>query len=301
MNVEWSRLRVLHAVARAGTVKRAAELLHMTGPAVSQQLRRIEAEAGIRVVIPDGRGVRLTSEGRVLADYAAQVAELMARAENDLHNDNELAGRICIGALASIIRTTLADLLPAFQRGHRRVELRVEDGETTWHLERLLDGHLDLVLAESWSPAPLLLPAGITARRVGRDPLWIALPGDHPLHGRPVLDLADLASEVWATCARDSDGHRAMTQLARASGVELDVRHHVADHATQLALVRAGLAVACVPVPTQHPHNTGVTYRRLSTEVHRDILLLTSNAHQPRTVDSLVAHLTATPQRLGVS
>src|SRR5699024_5559378 len=114
MSVEWNRLRVLDAVARAGSVTRAAALLHMTGPAVSQQLRRIEAEAGIRVVIPDGRGVRLTSEGRVLADYAGRVAELMTQAEKDLHHGDELVGRICIGALASIIRIALTARLPAF-------------------------------------------------------------------------------------------------------------------------------------------------------------------------------------------
>lgn len=294
MSVEWNRLRVLDAVARAGSVTRAAALLHMTGPAVSQQLRRIEAEAGIRVVIPDGRGVRLTSEGRVLADYAGRVAELMTQAEKDLHHGDELVGRICIGALASIIRTALTARLPAFQRCHPRVELRIEDGETTGHLDRLIDGRLDLVFAESWSPSPLRLPFGVASRLVASEPVWIALPGTHPLRENAVLDLTDLADEVWATCARDSDGHLALTQLARATGIELDIRHYVADHSTQLALVNAGLAIACVPASARQPDDAGIVYRRLSTEMHRDILLLTSDKTPPRPVDTLVAHLTAT-------
>lgn len=285
---------MLDAVARAGSVTRAAALLHMTGPAVSQQLRRIEAEAGIRVVIPDGRGVRLTSEGRVLAGYAGRVAELMARAEKDLHDGDELVGRVCIGALASTIRTTLTARLPTFQRRHPRVELRVEDGETTGHLDRLIDGRLDLVLAESWSPSPLRLPFGVASRLVASEPVWIALPGNHPLREKAVLDLTDLADEVWATCARDSDGHLALTLLSRATGIELDVRHYVADHSTQLALVNAGLAIACVPASARQLRGTGVAYRRLSTEMHRDILLLTSDKTPPRPVDTLIAHLSTT-------
>lgn len=292
MSLEWSRLRVLDAVARTGSVSQAAVMLHMTGPAVSQQLRRIEAEAGIQVVIPDGRGVRLTSEGRILAGYAAQVAELMLQAENDVHHGDDLVGRICIGALASIIRTALAETLPSFQRRHPRVELRIDDGETVWHLDRLADGRLDLVFAESWSPAPLRLPAGVTARRLARESAWIALPEQHPLREKTRLDLADLATQAWATCPRDSDGHQALIQLARPDGIELDIRHFVADHVTQLALVRAGLAVACVPAKVEEPEAPGIVYRRLTSEMHRDILLLSSDRTPPRPVEALIAHLT---------
>lgn len=281
---------MLDAVARTGSVTRAATLLHMTGPAVSQQLRRIEAEAGIRVVIPDGRGVRLTSDGRVLADYATQVAELMARAESDLRDGDALVGRICIGALASTIRTTLTEELPAFQRLHPRVELRVEDGETAEHLDRLADGRLDMVFAESWSQTPLQLPAGVTARRMIREPARVALPEQHPLRERKRLDLNDLAAEAWATCARDSDGHRALSQTAREYGVELDIRHFVADHETQLALVRAGLAIAYIPTGTM-PDTPGVTYRCLTPEMHRDIVLLTNTRTPPRAVAMLIVHL----------
>lgn len=297
MNLEWSRLRVLDAVARTGSVAQAAALLHLTGPAVSQQLRRIEAEAGIRVVVPDGRGVRLSSEGRILAGYAAQVARLMLQAENDLHHGDELVGRIGIGALASLIRTMLADALPSFQHRHPRVELRIEDGETAWHLDQLAGGRLDMVLAESWSPAPLRLPAGVTARHLAREHAWIAVPERHPLHERKRLDLADLATEAWATCARDSDGHHALTQIARMVGIELDIRHFVADHLTQLALVRAGVAVACVPAAAKKPEAPGVVHRRLIPEMHRDILLLTSDRIPARQVGALIAHLTAPPER----
>lgn len=291
MSIEWSRLRVLDAVARTGSVTAAAALLRMTGPAVSQQLRRIEAEAGARVVVPDGRGVRLTSEGRILAEYAAQVSGLMQQAENDLHRDEEPVGRVCVSALASIIRGPLARELPGFQRRHPRIEIRVEDGETPDDLERLAAGHLDIVFAESWNPAPPHLPAGLRAHRFARQQAWIALPAEHPLRGRGRLGIDDLADEIWASCARDSNGYESLVQVARRRGIELDIRHFVDDHATQLALVAAGLAVACVPVSGDPPETPGVVFLRLTPAMHRDILLLTAGRTLPRAVEALCRHL----------
>ncbi len=297
MSVEWSRLRVLDAVARTGSVTRAAMLLHMTGPAVSQQLRRIEVEASIKVVIPDGRGVRLTNDGRVLADYAERVATLMVKAENDLHHNDELVGRIGIGALASIVRTTLVDELPAFQELHPRVELRIEDGETASHLDQLAGGRLDVVFAESWSPSPLQLPVGVNAQRLSQETAWIALPELHPARAKTGIGLADLATEVWAACTPESDEHDALTQFARRNGIELDIRHFVADHVTQLALVRSGIAIACVPAPATKPDAPGIIYRKLMPEMTRDILLLTHDRTHPRHVEALITHLTTAKSR----
>jgi DNA-binding transcriptional LysR family regulator len=263
----------------------------MTGPAVSQQLRRIEAEAGTRVVIPDGRGVRLTSEGRVLAGYAGQVAELMTRAESDLHRGEELVGRVSVGALASFLRAPLADILTMFQRRHPRVELRVEDGETIRHIERLADGRLDVVLAESWSTAPLSLPADVSARTLSRETAWIALPGQHPLRDRKQLEFTDLTSDCWATCAEDSDGHRALVQAARTAGVELQVRHFVADQSTQIALVQAGFAVACVPSAGTPEDDGEVAFRPLATQMHREIRLLAAGRAIPRRVEAFIDYL----------
>ncbi|PDP88586.1 hypothetical protein CQJ94_06195 [Glycomyces fuscus] len=273
MTVGWDRLRVLDAVARTGSVTQAATVLHMSGPAVSQQLRRIEAEARTKIVVPDGRGLRLTAKGEVLAGYARQVADAMQQAENDLHRDETYVDHLRVAAIASAIRSVLGSKLAAFHREYPRVRVSVEDGETADHLDRLAAGAVDLVLAESWSASPLRLPTGVVAERITREALFIAMPGDHPLRSHDPLSIRDLAGERWATCARGSDAHTAIEQVARRHGVELDVSFHVADHLTQLALVREGLAVACVPIPADSS-DPRITYGRLDTELHRDILLL---------------------------
>lgn len=266
-------------------------MLHMTGPAASQQLRRIEAEIGTEVVAADGRGVRLTDKGRMLADYARRVSELMQQADNDLHYDEEPVGRLHVGALASIIRGLLAHALPSFQQSHPGVEVTIEDGETTDHLDRLATGRIDLVLAETWSTAPLHLPAGVLARRVARERVCVALPENHSLSQRKHFDVGDLTAEPWATCARNSHGHAALVQAARQRGVELDIRHFVADHATQLTLVSNGLAIACLPMTDDASNGHGVIYRRLRPEMHRDVVLLTSGRVASLALESLTGHL----------
>lgn len=273
MAMGWDRLRVLDAVARTGSVTQAATALHMTGPAVSQQLRRIEAEARTKIVVPEGRGLRLTAKGEVLAGYARQVADAMQRAENDLHRDETYVDHLRVAAIASAIRSVLGSKLTAFHREYPRVRVSVEDGETADHLDRLAAGAIDLVLAESWSASPLRLPTGVVAEQITREALFMAIPSDHPLRSHGSLSIRDLAGERWATCARGSDAHTALEQVARRHGVDLDVSFYVADHLTQLALVREGLAVACVPIPAED-RDPRVAYLPLDTELHRDILLL---------------------------
>ncbi|WP_199035020.1 LysR family transcriptional regulator [Glycomyces salinus] len=292
MSIEWGRLRVLDAVARVGSVTRAAALLHMTGPAVSQQLRRIEAEAGAKVVVPDGRGVRLTPEGKLLAEYAHRMADLMQQADNDLHRDAARIEHLRIAAIASVVRGLLTASLPVFLREHPRVRVSIEDGETADHLERLLEGRFDLVFAESWNTSPLRTPTGIRVQRLTREPLYLALPVGHPLSERRRLEVREVSEERWATCARGSDPHTALVRNARQHGIDLDMNYHVADHVTQLALVRAGLAVACLPRPTGGlAHEPGVVFRPLDPVTYRDIVLLTSNRTAPLALEAFMTHL----------
>ncbi|MCM1013869.1 MULTISPECIES: LysR family transcriptional regulator [unclassified Brevibacterium] len=284
MDLEWSRLRILDAVARTGSVTHAAEMLHLTGPAVSQQLRRIEAEIGRPVVVAAGRGVKLTDAGRLLADCAAQVAELTQQAKNDLDDGADLSGTVRIGAIASAIRGFLTPELVALRTVHPGVVVTLEDGETDAHLDRLTRGSLDLVIAESWGAAPLPLPAGVTAAVLFRERGYLALPADHPASAHATVDIRDVADEVWSTCARDSRDHAALVQIARAAGVDPVIRHFVADPHTQKTLVAQGLGLACLPFSSPPADAEDIVYRRLTPAAHRDITLLTHDCTPSRAV-----------------
>src|SRR5246127_3317970 len=82
--LDVTRLRVLVAVARCGSVTAAARALNYAQPSVSHHLARLEAETGIKLIQRAGRGIRLTAAGRLLAERAAEVIGRLDAAENEL-------------------------------------------------------------------------------------------------------------------------------------------------------------------------------------------------------------------------
>ena len=129
------RLLVFREVGRAGSLAGAARALGWTQPAVSQHVRRLEADTGTPLVVRAGRGVALTEAGRVLLRHADAVAERLAAAEQDLAALSGLvAGQVRVGAFptaaAVLLPPVLADLLGRAPRlDVRFVELEPPEAE----------------------------------------------------------------------------------------------------------------------------------------------------------------------------
>jgi len=104
--LDVTRLRVLVAVARHGSVTAAARELNYAQPSVSHHLARLEAETGVRLIQRAGRGIRLTDAGRLLADRAAEILGRLDAAENELAAHAGLrAGRVRLAAFPSALGT----------------------------------------------------------------------------------------------------------------------------------------------------------------------------------------------------
>src|SRR5918997_737056 len=102
--LDVTRLRVIDAVARLGSVTAAAKALHYTQPTVSHHLARLEAETGAQLLQRVGRGVRLTPAGQLLADRAAEIIGRLDAAHAELTAHVELtAGRVRLASFSSVI------------------------------------------------------------------------------------------------------------------------------------------------------------------------------------------------------
>lgn len=112
------RLRTLHAVARHGSVSGAAEGLHVTTSAVSQQLAKLERETGQQLLAKNGRGIRLTDAGRLLSDHAARILSQVELAQADLEAQRGHAvGELLLGAFPTAVRGLFPEALkPAAHR-----------------------------------------------------------------------------------------------------------------------------------------------------------------------------------------
>ncbi|MET0188577.1 MAG: LysR family transcriptional regulator [Pseudonocardia sediminis] len=274
--IAWERLRVFAAVAEHGSIGAAAAALHITGPAVTQQLRKLEREAGARLVEPDGRGIRLTAAGHVLAGHAGTVATTVADAARDLATlRDDVAGPLRIGSLASALRTLMPQVLHTLTAAHPRLVPTVRDGEVFELLPALRNRDLDAVLLESWTNRPARIPAGVRVTTLVTEPVLLAVPEGHPIADRDPAPIGELARETWASCPVGTEAYEALVQLVRAHHVEPDVRYLVTDFTTQLSLVRAGLAVATVPGIAAVPAPEGVRFLRCRPAIERSLALAT--------------------------
>ncbi|WP_043263123.1 LysR family transcriptional regulator [Streptomyces sp. CT34] len=266
------RLRALAAVATHGSIAQAARTLRMTPSGVSQQLAKLEREAGHPLLEPHGRSVRLTHAGRVLAGHADRLLCQLAAAQADLADlGDEVLGPLRLGGIGSAVRNLLPDALAALAEAHPRLTPTVVDGEAFDLLPRLLNGELDLLLVESWAARPLSVPEGVRVRTLVSEEVHIALSERHPLGDRDTLDPADLADTVWACCPPGTEPYEALVQTLRSRGIEPDIRYLVAEHSTQLALVSRNLAACLTPAMSRHPAPPGVRFLSTRPALRRDI------------------------------
>src|SRR4051812_18813397 len=197
--IEVGRLVALRAVATWGTVTAAAGGLHCTPSAVSPHLAKLERETGTTLVEKDGRKLRLTEAGRVLAEHADRVLAAVEEAEAALAAHHEtVSGRLTIASFPTACRGLLPHALGRLSADHPRLELGVIESDRDPSIDRLQRGTADVALIDEWPEMRLALPPGISFTELGEDVADLLMPADHPLalSDGPVR-LADAADERW--------------------------------------------------------------------------------------------------------
>jgi LysR family transcriptional regulator, transcriptional activator of the cysJI operon len=147
--MENFRLKVFRTVAGEASFRRAAERLHLSQPAVSQQIHALEEELGVTLFDRAQGRVRLTDAGAVLLTYARKGARLAEEAQAALENARgEAAGELRIGASLTITQYVLPRMLGDFLRLHPRIRLDVRSANTEHIVAALAAGEIDLGLIE---------------------------------------------------------------------------------------------------------------------------------------------------------
>ena len=288
----WDRLRVFAAIAEHGSIASAGEALHITGPAVSQHLRKLEREARCALVEPDGRGIRLTAAGRVLAGSARSMAATAATAEQDLATIDELvAGPLRIGSVASAVRTLLPEALRGLATAHPRLQPWLSDAEVVELLPALQAKRLDAVIMESWTSRPTPLPPGVRVSDLLTEDIMLAVSENNPLSARVSVPITELRQQTWSSCGKGTEAHDAVTQTLRQHGIQTDIRYQVADYGTQLALAAADLAVAMVPRIGRPRSTPGVRFVRCEPQLTRTLAIATTGTVDTPGVQALRTEL----------
>lgn len=243
MPTDPRRLAVLLAVHRAGGVLAAADLLHVTPSAVSQQIARLEAEEGVPVLDRGPRGATLTAAGRILAEAAERIESELVEARKSLAAlGGELSGRVTVAGFQTAIRAVVAPTFAVVAERHPGIELVVEERDPAESMRRLREGDADVVLLERDEDADTHVPRGQRDVVLLEEPWRLVLPGSVATP----TQLSDLAGVTWLAAERNTAAARAMGRVTSALGSPT-VRHVYYDFDVALALVAAGQGVGLLP------------------------------------------------------
>jgi DNA-binding transcriptional LysR family regulator len=241
------RLRVLKEVAYRGSFSAAADALSYTQSAVSQQIAALEAETGMTLLERHARGISLTAAGQTLVGHAEGILARLEAAEMALSAIAGLrGGRLRMASFPTAGATLMPLAIATFRSSYPAVELTLTEGEPEEVEPRLRAGELDLALLFEFDGATPPRE-GTTRVELLEDPLYLALPRDHPLATKKKLRLADLKGEAWVQTSRSSPCARHVMRSCHAAGFEPKVSFESDDYQTVQGLVAAGVGVALIP------------------------------------------------------
>ena len=242
--IDLGRLRALDAIARYGTVLAASDALHCTPSAVSQQLSKLEHETKTTLVEKDGRRLRLTDAGLLLASHATRVLAAVDEAESALaaHRDT-VSGRLVIASFATACRALLPYALKRLATDHPQLTTGLIECNPHEGLAELNRGRVDLAVLDDWPEAALHEPPGVVQVELGLDVADMLVPAGHRLAAVRSVQRGQVLRERWISAPPGAICH---DWLVRAlPGVAPDF--YVGEFETQITLVAAGLGVAMVP------------------------------------------------------
>jgi DNA-binding transcriptional LysR family regulator len=273
--LDLHRLRVLYAVYTAGSVVGAAQALHVTTSAVSQQMARLEREAGQRLTERHGRGIKLTEAGMLLARDTAGLLAHAEQVEARLAGHRGVtAGPLAIAAFATAARGLLPGALRDLRSRYPELAASLSELEPHEAIPAVSCGDIDIAVVQEWADAPLAIPGGLARRDLMEDVFDVALPACHPLAGRDCITIGELADEDWISWSTGQICHDWLASILRAHGVQPRFQHLAAEHSTQLALVAAGLGAAILPRLGREPVPDSVRLLPISPSPVRHVFAL---------------------------
>ncbi|MGV9290345.1 LysR family transcriptional regulator [Streptomyces sp. NPDC003719] len=277
--IEARHLRVLRAVASTGSFSAAGRELGCTQPAVSQQMKALEASVGTPLLVRTGREMRLTQAGEALVRHAAGILAGLTAAEEEVAAIAGLrAGRVRLVSFPSGSSTLVPTALAALRAAHPGTRVSLEEAEPPRSVELLREGDCDVALAFRYEGA-----AGaeewddLVVRPLLTDRLVALVPERHRLAAtgsEGSVAIGELAREPWIAGCPRCRGQ--LVEVCEDAGFTPRIDFATDDYPAVVGLVGAGLGVAVLPqLAVESVRPRGVRTVSLEPAVRREIVALT--------------------------
>lgn len=247
--LDLKALRVLAAVARAGSMTQAAATLSYTPSAVSQQISALERRIGAPLLVRHARGVRLTAAGQLLVDRVARIDDQLELLERDVDDLVHLrGGRLRLAAFATATSRLVPEAITRFRERYPQVLLTLDILMPSEAVQKVSAGAVDLAVIFDYPGGQEVDTRDLIRHPMPADEFYLALPVDHPLADRPSISIEELRDEPWIRDGGpDPICRDQLDRLCNAAGFKPRVTFEGDNFLTIGRLVAAGVGVTLVP------------------------------------------------------
>lgn len=251
MNITLRQLEYFAAVADAGSITAAAQLLYLSPSAISTSVGELEGVLGVKLFTRHARGLSLTGEGRTVLGRA----RTLLRDAGDLESSagslaGDLSGTLSVGCYSTIAPLLLPQVIADFAERYPDLTVDFAEGSRGELLEGFTTGKFDLLVVYDY-PFKDDLPARGTPLPLGAFPPYVLLPPDHQLVGTGDVALSDLAEEPLVLFDLEP-ADQYFLSILREEGVTPDVRYRTGDFEVIRGLVSRGLGYSLLTQRTRH-------------------------------------------------
>jgi len=243
--VDLRQLEIFVKVAEFGSFSKAAEALYLTQPTVSEHIRTLEDEVGVRLLDRLGRGAAITRAGQLLLSYAQRMLALSREARQAMDGfQGRMSGELLIGASTIPGEYVLPAMIGRFKEKYPDISITLLIGDSQTAVDWVAEGRAELGVVGA-----RLSHRGVDYKELMPDEVVVVVPGTHPWQGRKQIALEELRSEPLLIRERGSGTRAALEGALAEAGMDLGSFRIVGEMGSTQAIkqaVKAGVGVSLV-------------------------------------------------------
>ncbi|KTC36519.1 LysR family transcriptional regulator [Pseudomonas sp. ABAC61] len=254
--MELTQLKMVQAVARSGSIARAAEQLHCVPSNITNRLKQLESELGTALFTRIGRGLKISPAGEIFLGYSERILGLVEEARRAVDSQAEPSGPLRLGSIESCAGGRLPPLLAEYHRRYPQVSVELVTGTWTQLFEELRHQRIDGALV-----AIDTLPAKLQQTVLYNEPLVLISSAD----SAPIHSASDLQGQHLFMWPAGCPYRRALESWLDKHGLNLPITGY-ASWGTIIGCVSAGVGVSLIPegVLERYSQSSTLTVQRFS-------------------------------------
>lgn len=243
MHFDLTSLKLFVQVAESKNITKGAEKMHLSLPAVSNRIKELESQAGVRLLYRAPKGVAVTPAGQVLLQHALTLLSQVENLKDDMQRFCEgVKGHIRVFANTTAVTEFMPEVLAGFLADHPNIDVDLQERLTTEIIRGVLDGTTDLGIMSGPVDTD-----GLEKHYFSTDRLVLAVTPNHPLAELPKVAFSEMIHYDFVGLHDGSTLQTFLNKLLRDANRRLRLRIQVSNFEAMCRMVEAGVGIGVVP------------------------------------------------------